>query len=99
MHGPGASLPVIVPGRAAQTGADRLLSNPGVTMDPILDSHGEQTVERCGTEPLVLAIQDTTTLNHDGLDTTEDLDAMHLMTEGGGGGQGPGAFAPMSESP
>ena len=51
----GASLPVIFPGRAEQAVATRLLSNDGVTLEPILDSHTEQTVERCGTEPLVLA--------------------------------------------
>ena len=78
----GASLPVIFPGRAEQTAAYRLLSNPGVTMDHILDSHVEQTVERCAAEPLVLAIQDTTTLNYDGLAATSDLDDL------GGGGQG-----------
>ena len=70
----GASLPVIFPGRAEQTAAYRLLSNPGVTIDHILDSHVEQTVERCAAEPLVLAIQDTTTLNYDGLAATSDLD-------------------------
>ena len=63
MHSLGASLPVIFPGQTEQKAAYRLLSNDGVTMEPILDSHTEQTVERCGTEPLVLAIQDTTTLN------------------------------------
>ena len=78
----GESLPVIFPGRAEQAGAYRLLSNAGVTMDHILDSHAEKTVERCAAERVVLAIQDTTTLNYDGLTATSDLDDL------GGGGKG-----------
>ncbi len=101
MHSLGASLPVIFPGQAEQKAAYRLLSNDGVTMEPILDSHTEQTVERCGTEPLVLAIQDTTTLNDDARtfhdargDATEDLDANHPMTEGGWRQGRQGSLAP-----
>ena len=76
----GAPLPAIFPGRAEQAAAYRLLSNDGVTMEHILESHFEQTVERCRAERLVLAIQDTTTLNYDGLSgTSDDL---------GGGGKG-----------
>ena len=60
----GEHLPAISPGRAEQTAAYRLLSNDAVTMDHILDSHYEQTVERCHAERLVLAVQDTTTLSH-----------------------------------
>ena len=78
----GEHLPSIFPGRAEQTAAYRLLSNDAVTMDHILDSHFEQTVERCGAERLVLAVQDTTTLNYDGLSTTSGLDEL------GGGGKG-----------
>ena len=78
----GEHLPSIFPGRAEQTAAYRLLSNDAVTMDHILDSHFEQTVERCGAERVVLAVQDTTTLNYDGLSTTSGLDEL------GGGGKG-----------
>ena len=78
----GEHLPSIFPGRAEQTAAYRLLSNEAVTMDHILDSHFEQTVERCGAERVVLAIQDTTTLNYDDLSTTSGLDEL------GGGGKG-----------
>ncbi len=46
------------------------------------ESHFEQTVERCAAERLVLAMQDTTTLNHDGLAATSGLDGP------GGGGKG-----------
>ncbi len=78
----GERVPAIFPGRAEQTAAYRLLSNDAVTMEHILDSHFEQTVERCRAERLVLAVQDTTTLNYDGLSTVSGLDSL------GGGGKG-----------
>ncbi len=78
----GEHLPAIFPGRAEQTAAYRLLSSEAVTMEHILGSHFEQTVERCRAERLVLAVQDTTTLNHDGLSGTSGLD------DRGGGGKG-----------
>ena len=43
---PGKLLPSIFPGRAEQTAAYRLLSNDAETMDHVLDSHFERTVER-----------------------------------------------------
>ena len=75
----GEHLPAIFPGRAEQAAARRLLSNDGAAMEHILDSHFEQTVERCRAERLVLAVQDTTTPSHDGLTGTSGL---------GGGGRG-----------
>ncbi len=79
---PGEHLPSIFPGRAEQTAAYRLLSHDAVTMDHILDSHFEQTVERCNAECLVPAVQDTRTLNYDGLSKSTGLDAL------AGGGKG-----------
>ena len=78
----GEHLPAIFPGRAELTAAYRLLSNGAVTMEHILASHVEQTVERCRAERLVLAVQDTTTLNYDGLSGTSGFDDL------GGGGKG-----------
>ena len=78
----GEPVPAIFPGRAEQAAAYRLLSNPGVTMEHVLESHCEATVERCRVEPLVLAVQDTTTLSYDGLSATGGLDSP------GGGGKG-----------
>ena len=78
----GKPLPEIFPGKAAQQAAYRLLSNRRVGMDHILEPHFEATVERCRAERWVLAIQDTTTLIHDGLIATAGLDAL------GGGGKG-----------
>ncbi len=79
---PGEPLPVIFPGQAEQKAAYRLLSNARVRMAHILEPHYEATVERCRREPLILALQDTTTLNYGGLSSTTGLDAL------GGGGKG-----------
>ena len=79
---PGEILPVIFPGEAEQRAAYRLLSNPKVTMDHILEGHQEAMVERCRAERLILAVQDTTFLDYNGLEATEDL------VDIGGGGSG-----------
>ena len=78
----GASIPVIFPRQADQTAAYRLLSRENVTMKHILEPHYEATVDRCRQERLVLAIQDTTTVNYDTLSATGGLDDL------GGGGKG-----------
>ena len=57
---PGAPLPVIFPERAEQEAAYRLLSNPRVSMDDILESHREIATERCKVVGVVLLIPDTT---------------------------------------
>ncbi len=67
----GAPLLAIFPDKAARKAAYRVLSNDRVTMDHILESHQAATAERCARERVVLAIQDTTTLNYDGLRATE----------------------------
>ncbi len=81
-NAPGASLPVIFPAEAEQKAAYRLLSNDRIKMDDILQPHREATVERCRLEPVVLAIQDTTTLNYNGHRKTTGL------VDLGGGGSG-----------
>ncbi len=79
---PGAAVPEIFPARADRKAAYRLLSNEGVTMNHILEPHQATMVERCGLEETVLAIQDTTTVNYDGLAATGGL------VDFGGGGKG-----------
>ena len=78
----GGELPVIFPVEAAKTAAYRLPSNPGVTMEHIPGPRFEATADRRRGAPVVLAIQDTTTLNHPSLQATEGL------AEPGGGGKG-----------
>ena len=45
--------------------AYRLFANPRVSMDDILEPHRHATVLRCAQQPVVLAVQDTTSLNFD----------------------------------
>ena len=84
---PGAALPVIFPGEAEQKAAYRFLSNPHVSMDDVLEPHREALAERCRSQPLVLAVQDTTMLNYGGLKATEGLVGI------GGGGSGSAGVA------
>ena len=80
---PGDPVAVVFPGRKEQKAAYRLLSNPGVTMDDILESHRAATLQRCRDESVVLAIQDTTMLDYSPLqDVTGGLARL------GGGGAG-----------
>ena len=79
---PGAAIPAIFPARPERKAAYRLLSSGKVSMEHILEPHRATMVERCQLEDIVLAIQDTTTLNYDGLKATEGLVGV------GGGGKG-----------
>ncbi len=81
---PGEPLPVVFPGEAEQRGMYRLLSNKRVTMEHILEPHTEATVSRCRMERVVLAVQDTTTVNYSGHEKTEGLVSI--------GGKGKGLF-------
>ena len=42
-------------------------------MEHILESHQAATAERCALEKVVLAIQDTTAINYNGLEATRGL--------------------------
>ena len=64
---PGSDLPTVFPQRGARKAAYRLLANPRVRMDDILQPHREAVAERCALETMVLLVQDTTTLNYSGL--------------------------------
>ena len=81
-HAPGASLPAIFPGAAEQKAAYRLLSNDRIKMEHILQPHQGAVVDRCRLEPVILALQDATTLNYNGHQKTAGL--VNL----GGGGSG-----------
>ena len=78
----GENLPVFFPTKAEHKAACRLLSNPRICMEHVLKPQFEASAERCGTEPVVLALQDTTALNCSGLEATTGLDGI------GGGGKG-----------
>ena len=83
----GGDLPVIFPEKAEQKAAYRLLSNPRISMQHILEPHCEATADRCRGEAVVLAMQDTTALNYTGLEATEGLADL------GGGGKVKGILA------
>jgi hypothetical protein len=69
---PQAGIPEACGCKARTMGAYRLFHNPKVTMDVVLKAHKEATLERIKAERIVLAAQDTTTLNY----------STHPMTEG-----------------
>ena len=91
---PGAPLPVIFPGEAEQRAAYRLLSNPRVGVRDILEPHQEAMAGRCRSQPVVLAVQDTTMLNYSGLEATEGL----VGLGGGSGSKGIAAHAGVAFS-
>jgi hypothetical protein len=62
---PGALIPQACHGSAAKSkGAYRLLGNRQVELQTVLQSHIDATVERLKAYPVVLAVQDTSTLNY-----------------------------------
>jgi len=62
---PGALVPQACDGLNARAkGMYRFMSNPKVNMELLLRPHIESTVERMKEYPIVLAVQDTTSLNH-----------------------------------
>lgn len=70
---PQASIPQACASKARTLGAYRLFRNENVTMDVILTPHTEATIERIRAHPVVLAPQDTTTLNYAAHPATEGL--------------------------
>jgi hypothetical protein len=62
---PGELIPQVSQGSAAKTkAAYRFFQNPQVDMPKLLRSHIESTLERIRPHPVILAVQDTTTLNY-----------------------------------
>ena len=62
---PGELIPQAVEGSAAKTkAAYRFFHNPQVKMKTLLRPHIESTIERLRAQPVILAVQDTTTLNY-----------------------------------
>jgi hypothetical protein len=62
---PGELVPQASNGSAAKTkAAYRFLANPAVDMQRLLRPHREATIARLRAHPVILAVQDTTTLNY-----------------------------------
>jgi hypothetical protein len=70
---PQASIPQACGSQAKTKAAYRFFDNKRVTMDRVLRAHTESSVERIRAHEVVLAVQDTTTLNYSTHRATEDL--------------------------
>jgi hypothetical protein len=70
---PQANIPQACGSRARTKAAYRFFDHPDVTMDVVLPSHIEATRERLRSHRVVLAVQDTTTLNYTAHPATEGL--------------------------
>ncbi len=70
---PQANIPQACQTRAKTKATYRFLEHPEMTLDKILHSHYEATLDRLRGEKIVLAIQDTTSLNYATHPATENL--------------------------
>ncbi len=70
---PQADIPQACRSRAKTKAAYRFLEHPDITMDKVLESHYASTIQRAACEPVVLAVQDTTSLNYTAHSATMDL--------------------------
>jgi len=70
---PQASIPQACQSRAKTKAAYRFFEHPELSMDKILEPHYEATLVRTRQEEVVLAVQDTTTLNYTAHPATENL--------------------------
>lgn len=67
------STPASLASKAATKGAYRLLNHERASLEAFLSGHREETLARAATHPVVLALQDTTSLNYTAHPATEDL--------------------------
>jgi hypothetical protein len=70
---PQANIPQACQTRAETKAAYRFLEHPDTSMDTILEPHYQATVARMSREEVILAVQDTTTLNYTAHPATEKL--------------------------
>jgi hypothetical protein len=79
---PQAQLPQACGSRAKTKAAYRFLEHRRVTMQGLLQSHHQATTQRVATEKLVLAVQDTTSLNYSTHPATEMLGLIGTEPQG-----------------
>jgi hypothetical protein len=70
---PQANIPQACQTRAETKATYRFLDHPDTSMDTILEPHYQATVVRMSREKVILAVQDTTTLNYTAHPATENL--------------------------
>jgi hypothetical protein len=76
-----ANIPEACGSKAGAMGAYRFFSNPKVTMDVLLTAHAEATIDRIKAHKLVLAPQDTTTLNYSTHPMTDGLGPINSVSD------------------
>jgi hypothetical protein len=79
---PQANIPQACNSRAKTKAAYRFFEDKSNTMDKILNSHYEATLSRTNKQKVVLAVQDTTTLNYSTHPATADLGLIASKQEG-----------------
>lgn len=79
---PQASLPQACGSRAKTKAAYRLLDHPRSRMQTLLSAHYEATARRAAEQPLVLAVQDSTSLNYTAHPATEALGPLNTRADG-----------------
>ena len=79
---PQSQIPQACQSRAATKAAYRFFQHPETTMDALLEPHIEATQHRIGKEKIVLAIQDTTSLNYSTHPATNDLGPIGSSPDG-----------------
>jgi hypothetical protein len=79
---PQANIPQACETRAKTKAAYRFLEDENHTMDKLLASHYESTLNRATHEQVVLAVQDTTSLNYSAHPATENLGPIATTPDG-----------------
>ena len=79
---PEANLPQACQTRAKTKAAYRFLEHPDTTLDALLQPHFEAARQRLAAEPVVLAVQDTTSLNYTTRVPADDLGPITSRAEG-----------------
>ena len=79
---PQAQIPQACQSRAKTKAAYRFFQHPNTTMDAILQPHLEATAQRIRKEKIVLAVQDTTSLNYSTHPATQDLGPIGSSPDG-----------------
>jgi Domain of unknown function (DUF4338)/Transposase DNA-binding/Transposase Tn5 dimerisation domain len=79
---PQASMPEACQSRSKTKAAYRFFDHPVTRMEVLLKSHSEATRQRIAAEKVVLAVQDTTSLNYSTHPATENLGPIGSQQEG-----------------
>lgn len=79
---PTANLPQACGSRAAAKAAYRFFDHPKATMQTLLAAHFEATAQRMAAQPIVLAVQDTTSLNYTAHAATDGLGPIGTKPQG-----------------